>query len=180
LPGSPAASVGLRPLDIITAVDGAAISALPYYAATMYLHNPDIPVAVTALRGEQMLEFQVPALSVDDRDLREISIDPVESLIPELGIFGKSIDSALTAGSATRSTNGIYVFATTPGTASGLTAGDVIASLNATPVASMQELRGAIAELPDSKPAVLQIERNGLFVYIEWEVEKHKQRSERK
>ena len=41
LPGSPAEDAGLRPRDIITAVDGASVSALPYYAAMMYLHDPD-------------------------------------------------------------------------------------------------------------------------------------------
>jgi S1-C subfamily serine protease len=48
----------------------------------------------------------------------------------------------------------------------------VITSLNGTPVASTQELRGAIQELADGKPAVVQIERNGLFIYLEREVEK--------
>ena len=52
LPGSPAEDAGLRPRDIITAVDSAAISALPYYTAMMYLHDPAVPVAVTALRGQ--------------------------------------------------------------------------------------------------------------------------------
>lgn len=65
LPGSPADIAGLRPRDIITAVDGASISALPYYAAMMYLHDPNIPVAVTALRGDQTLQFQVTAVSAD-------------------------------------------------------------------------------------------------------------------
>ena len=37
LPGSPAQTSGLRPRDILTAVDGASISALPYYNAMMYL-----------------------------------------------------------------------------------------------------------------------------------------------
>ena len=29
----------------------------------MYLHDPAVPVAVTALRGDQTLQFQVPAVS---------------------------------------------------------------------------------------------------------------------
>jgi serine protease Do len=173
LPGSPADAAGLRPQDIITSVDGASISALPYYAAMMYLHDPNIPIAVTALRGDQTLQFQVGAVSVDDRDYRDISIDPIESLIPELGLFGKTVNSTLALRSGLRSKTGIYVFATTARTDdSGLAPGDVITSLNGTPVASTQELRGAIQELADGKPAVVQIERNGLFIYLEREVEK--------
>ena len=50
LPGSPAQAAGLRPRDIISGVDGASISALPYYTAMMYLHDPAVPLAVTASR----------------------------------------------------------------------------------------------------------------------------------
>ena len=35
----------------------------------------------------------------------------------------------------------------------------------------MQELRGAIKELASGKPAVVQIERNGLFLYLEQDVD---------
>jgi serine protease Do len=173
LPGSPAQAAGLRPRDIITAVDGASISALPYYAAMMYLHDPGSPVAVTALRGDQMLQFQVAAVSTDDQEYKDSSIDPLESLIPELAVFGKSINSTLALRNGLRSKTGIYVVATSAGTEdSGLAPGDVIASLNGSPVASMQELRGAIQELAGGKPAVVEIERNGVFLYIERELDK--------
>jgi len=175
LPDSPAEAAGLRPRDIITAVDGAAISALPYYTAMMYLHDPTVPVAVTALRGDEALQFQVPAVTGDDQLYRDLSIDPIESFIPELGIFGKSVSSTLILRNGVRSDMGIYVVATTsgnddPGTV--LAPGDVIASLNGTPLRSVQELRGALHELAGRKPAVLQIERIGQFIYIEREVDR--------
>jgi hypothetical protein len=47
----------------------------------------------------------------------------------------------------------------------------VIASLNGITILSMPDLRAAIHELKDGKPAVLQIERHGQFLYIEWDVE---------
>jgi S1-C subfamily serine protease len=175
LPGSPAAVAGLRPRDIITAVDGASISALPYYTAMMYLHDPAIPVAVAALRGDQTLQFQVPTFSLEDQDYRDITIDPIESLIPELGIFGTTVNSVVSRRNGLRSKTGIYIVAATAGTgasAAGLAPGDVITSLNGTAVVSMQELRGAIKELTSGKPAVVQIERNGLFLYLEQDVEK--------
>jgi serine protease Do len=174
LPDSPAEVAGLRPRDIITTVDGAAISALPYYTAMMYLHDPAVPVSVTALRGDQALQFQVPAVTGDDRLYRDLSIDPIESFIPELGIFGKSVSSTLILRNGVRSDTGIYVVATTSGNDPGteLAPGDVIASLNGTPLRSVQELRGALHELAGGKPAVLQIERIGQFVYIEREVDR--------
>jgi serine protease Do len=174
LPGSPAEAVGLRPRDIIAAVDGASVSALPYYTAMMYLHDPAVPVSITVLRGHETLQFQVPAVSADDQDDRDTSIDLLESLVPELGIFGKNLNSTLALLNGLRSNTGIYVVATTAGkedSGIGLARGDVIASLNGTPVISMQQLRTAIHERTAGKSEVLQIERNGQFFYIERELE---------
>ena len=174
LPGSPAEDAGLRPRDIITAVDGASISALPYYAAMMYLHDPAIPVAVTVLRGQQTVQFQVLVVAVDDQVYRETSIDPRDSLIPELGVFGKTLDSMFARRCGLRSKLGIYVLATTAGnddSGTGFAPGDVIASLNGVAILGMQDLRGGIHELAGGKPVVLQIERNGQFFYIERELE---------
>ncbi len=174
LPGSPAEASGLRPRDIIDAVDGASISALPYYAAMMYVHDPTLPVAVTALRGNQTLQFRVPAVTVDDRDFKDTSIDPHESLIPALGIFGKAVNYTLARGIGLRSNTGVYVAAITAGKEGlgiGLAPGDVIASLNGMPILSTQELCAALRELTGDKPAILQIERQGQFLYIEREME---------
>jgi S1-C subfamily serine protease len=49
----------------------------------------------------------------------------------------------------------------------GLAPGDVIASLNGTPILNMQHLRTAIRGVIGSKPVVLQIERHGRFLYTE-------------
>jgi serine protease Do len=174
VPGSPAEIAGLRPRDLITTVDGASISALPYYTALMYLHDPAVPVAVGVLRGAQTLQFQVPALAVDDRDYRDVSIDPRESLIPEFGIFGKSVSSMLALAGGLRSDAGIYVMAATAAneaSGSALLSGDVIVSVNGIPVPSIPELRRAIHEVTAGRPLVVQIERAGQFLYLERELE---------
>ena len=170
LPGSPAEDAGLRARDIVADVDGASISALPYYTATMYLHDPSLPVAVTVLRGQETLQFQVPAVSADDAAEQDISIDPLETPIPELGIFGKSVSPLLAFRKGLRSHTGIYIAATAAGkdgSGIGLAPGDVIASVNGKAITGVQELRGTMHDLTGSKPAVLEIERNGQFVYIE-------------
>ena len=170
LPGSPAQAAGLLPRDIISGVDGAAVSALPYYNAMMYLHDPAAPLAVTVLRGPQTLHFQVPAVAADDRYYRETSIDPHESLISELGIFGKTLNPTLAIGIGLRANTGVYVVATASGDdgdSTGLAPGDVIASLNGTPILNLEELRKATREVMGRKPVVLQIERHGRFLYVE-------------
>jgi serine protease Do len=175
LPGSPAEDAGLKPRDIIAAIDGASISALPYYTATMYLHDPTVPVAITVLRGQDTLQFQVPAMSADDKADKDSSIDPIESPVPELGIFGKSVNVLLAFRKGLRSHTGVYVAATTAGnddSGIGLAAGDVIASVNGKPIEGMQDLHGTIRDLIGGKAAVLRVERNGQFVYIEEDFER--------
>jgi len=174
LPGSPAQAAGIRPRDIITAVDGNSISALPYYTALMYLHDPAVPLAVTVLRGQQTLHFQVPAVAADDQFYKETSIDPLESLIPELGIFGKTLNATLAVGFGLRSRTGVYVAATTAGEdvySAGLTPGDVIASLNGATILNIQKLRAAILDVKGLKPLVMQVERHGRYLYIERDLE---------
>ncbi len=174
LPGSPAQRSGLRPRDILTAVDGASISALPYYNAMMYLHDPAVPLDVTVLRGQETLEFKVPAVAVDDRDYKFASIDPRESLISELGIFGKTLNPTLALGIGLRSSTGVYVAATTGAgdeDRAGLAPGDVIAAMNGMPILNIQELRKAAQEAKGRKPVVLQVERHGRFLYIEPDLE---------
>jgi len=164
LPGSPAEAAGLQPRDIVTAVDGASVSALPYYTAMMYLHDPAVPVDVTVLRGRQTLQFHVPPVPADDQAYKDIALDPRESLISELGIFGKTVNPTLALLNGLRSKTGIYVVATTANgehSGAGLAIGDVIVSLNGVPIQDVQELRAAIHEVTDTKPAVIQIERSG-------------------
>jgi serine protease Do len=174
LSGSPAEEAGLRRRDIITAIDGAAISALPYYTALMYLHDPAMPVAVTVLRGTETLQFLAPAVAVDDQVYTDASIDPHKSVIPELGVFGRTLTPALARKYGFRSTNGIYVVAITAAaddSGTGLVPGDAVSSLNGVPIYSVQDLREAIHELPDGKPAVFEIERSGQFLYVERELD---------
>ena len=172
VPDSPAHLAGLRPRDIISAVDGASISVLPYYTAMMYLHDSTVPLAVTVLRGQETLQFQVPAVLTDDRYYKDISIDPHESLISELGVFGKTLNSTLTLGIGLRSNTGVYVVATATGDGQdggGLAPGDVIASVNTTQILAMEDLRKAVRELKGRQAIVMDVERHGRFVYIERE-----------
>jgi S1-C subfamily serine protease len=139
----------------------------------MYLHDPAVPVAVTALRGNQVLEFGVPAVPANDQDNMVTSFDPTDSLVSQLGIFAKTLTVSLSLVNGLRSATGIYVVATTAGTqdsGSGLASGDVIVSLNGVPMISMQEFRRALHTISVDKPAVLEIERQRQIVYLEREL----------
>jgi hypothetical protein len=106
LPGTPAALAGLRAQDIVTQVDGTTVVSLPYFVATMYMHDPATPVSLTVLRGRETLHFDVTAASSDDvdGDDPDASIDLSYSAISEFGIFGKTVTPALVSRFHLRST----------------------------------------------------------------------------
>ena len=78
-----------------------------------------------------------------------LSIDPHESLISELGIFGKTLNPTLALGIGLRSDTGVYVVATTAGDdddGAGLAPGDVIASLNGMPILNIRSCAGRLGK----------------------------------
>ena len=52
-----------------------------------------------------------------------------------------------------------------------LSAGDVIHSVNGAAVATLQDLRAALDDLKPHSPVVLQIERDGVFSFIAFELD---------
>ena len=152
LPGSPAQAVGLRPRDIITGVDGASISALPYYNAMMYLHDPAVPLAVTVLLAGVDARLPGPgSCRGHDRFYNLTSIDPRDSLISELGIFGNNFRVPRSrlgsdCGPTRESTwwRPPSVVTVMP---QAWPSGDVITSLNGIAILDIQGLRKAVREV---------------------------------
>jgi S1-C subfamily serine protease len=53
----------------------------------------------------------------------------------------------------------------------GLLPGDVIYTVNRTKVASVEELKTALAALKPAQPSVLQVERLGQLIYISFQTD---------
>jgi S1-C subfamily serine protease len=73
-----------------------------------------------------------------------------------------------------RSSRGVVVLAKTLGPnalKAKLQAGDIIRSLNATPMDSLEQLRAAVRGLNSGDPVVLQIERDEKLQYIDFEID---------
>ncbi len=49
--------------------------------------------------------------------------------------------------------------------------GDVIHALNGKPLATLEQLRAALKALPTGAPGVLQVERDGKFLYVTFEMD---------
>jgi serine protease Do len=176
VPQGPADAAGIKPEDVIVAVDGQPMLGLPGFAAALCLHPPDQALKIDARRGTQKLSFDVPAILARDRmdQLADVA-DPTKSHIGLLGIIGLSFDDELhSLLPDVRMGTGVIVVGQAPGFNSvntGLRAGDVIHSLNRTPVASVEQLRTAVAHLKPGDSAVLRIERLGQFQYLAFEME---------
>lgn len=87
-PHGPAGAAGIKPEDIVMAVDGHPVLSLTLLAAALYLHPPDQIVKIDVARGTQKLSFNVPAVIVRDRmDQLADAADPIKSHIEPTGSF---------------------------------------------------------------------------------------------
>jgi len=176
IPQGPADAAGLKPEDVIVAVDGRLMLGMPGFAAALYLHPPEQVLKIDVLRGTQKLSFDVPAILARDRidQLADVA-DPTKSHIERLGIIGLSFgDELRSLLPDVRVDKGVIVLGQAPvfnSVTTGLRAGDVIYSLNRSPIATVEELRGAVAQLKPGDAAVLRIERQGQFQYLAFEME---------
>jgi serine protease Do len=174
-PKGPADAAGLRIQDIVLRADDRRIETLPQLSAALYLHRVDKLLKLEILRGEDRKTLYVPAIEQHDpMDKLLDTADPERSLIPQLGILGIDFDSSLGSEISLRIPSGVIVIGRaadliTPET--GLQTGDVIHSLNTTPIRSMAALRAAVNELKSGAPVVLQVERADGFTYLSFEME---------
>ena len=177
-PNGPALAVGIKPEDVVLAADGHPVLNLTLFAAALYLHPPDQVVKIDVLRGAQKLSFNVPAVMLRDRmdQLADLAATAtMKSQVGPMGILGLDFnDEMRSLLPDVRIGTGVIVIGQAPGFNSlntGLLAGDVIHSLNRTPVKSVDQLKSAVAQLKPGDSAVLQIERRGRFQYLAFEME---------
>jgi serine protease Do len=175
-PDGPAEAAGLKIQDIILAADDRPIGTLPSLESALYLHRLDKPVKLDLLRGEERKTIYVPAVEKRDAMDQVIdSINPENSLIPRLGVLAVDLTADLRQQlGSLRISSGVIVVGRAadlilPDT--GLQAGDVIHSLNGTSIDSVDQLRSMTHDLKIGAPVALQIERDGGFMYVSFEVE---------
>ena len=180
VPDGPAASAGLQVQDIILTADDRPIGTLSALTAATYLHNPDQPVKLEILRGTDAKKekkiLYVPAVEKHDQmDLLMDATDPDKSLLPRLGILVVDITDPIRSALGTvRIAGGVVVVGRAANlivSESGLRTGDIIHSINTTPIDSVETLRRAVHLLKSGDAVVLQVERSGGLQYLAFEME---------
>ena len=175
-PGGPAEAAGLKVGDIVVSADDRPIETLPALYAELYLHPVDQVLKMVVKRGNDEKTLYVPVLEHrSEMDKVTDEIDPDKSLIPKLGILAIDLDAQLRSiVGDLRIPSGVLVVARAaellvPDT--GLKTGDVIHSVNTTPVDSVDSLRAIIADLKPNASVVLQVERDGKLQWLAFEMD---------
>ena len=174
--GGPAEAAGLKIQDIVLAADGRRTATLSAFGAALYLHPLDQVLKLEVLRGKESKTLYIPAIEHRDRlDQLMDAVDPEKSLIRRLGILAIDLtDQLRSMVTDLRIVSGVVVVGraadlNVPET--GLTTGDIIHSLNTTPIDSAEQLRTLTRQLKGGQPVVLQIERGGQLQYLAFEMD---------
>jgi serine protease Do len=174
-PDGPADTAGLKVQDIVLTVDRRPITGLPGLSAALYQHRPDQDVTLSVLRGSSTMSLKISALQHYDQEDELSALATPANKIARLGIFVTDLERnfQFVVGNA-RSATGVVVVARTSGPnalKARLQAGDIIRSLNATPMDSVEQLRTAVRGLNSGDPVVLQIERDEKLQYVDFEMD---------
>jgi serine protease Do len=169
-PGTSADAAGLRAEDIITSIDGRPVDNLPSLGTRLFMRSGGERITLGILRGTEKLSFDVLVVEVPhDFDQLASVIDPVKSLVSQLGIVAIEIEPRMAASlSGLRKMSGVIVAAKAADSKIdvSLSTGDVIHAVNGAPVETLQGLRSVLDRLNTNSPVVLQIERQGKLMFI--------------
>jgi len=175
-PDGAAKAAGVEPGDIIDAFDGQPIYSLAGLMKSVFVHPIDQPVTLKLLHGDETytLEIQARESSRPADRLGELAMSD-KGLVRRLGIIGVDLDDKIRGILPhLRSGLGVVVGARiqeATSADSGLQAGDVIRTLNRTPIDSVETLRKAVRTLKVGEAVALQVEREGKLTYLSFEME---------
>ena len=170
-PRSPAAAAGLKPGDIVLALDGKTMENSRQFDVNLYRRAIGDSATITALRSGQRFTVRVPVIARDDDPARVLDLVKAErSLVPELGVLGVDIDDRIAPMLPwLRQQGGVLVLAwaaDAPHPEIGLQPGDAIVGLNQAAVASLEQLTTALSRLKPGDPMVLHVDRLGRRLFL--------------
>jgi serine protease Do len=177
LPESPADRAGLTAGDIVLSVNEKRVQNIRQFALSLYSFAVGENAKLEIQRGKQTISYEVPV--TENQNLQGHLADLVarqQTKISQLGTLVLTLDDKLLSMLpplrnrfgvvvAGKESEGAYI-------GEGPLPGDVIYSVNGTPVDSVDSLRSALDDLKDADTIVLQVERLGSLRYLVLETDK--------
>jgi serine protease Do len=176
IPGSPAAQAGLRPGDVVVALDGKPIENGRQLQVNLYRRLIGDVIALDVLRNGQTLRIAVAMDERHDPYSGLKSADPRQNVVPRLGILGVDLDQRIAAMlPVLRVRNGVVVASTAArgidAREGGLSTGDVVYAVNRQPVNGIADLRKALEQFKSGDSVVLHLERRGELTFLAFTVD---------
>jgi serine protease Do len=176
-PDGSADKAGLKIGDIVRELNGKIMHDARQLELEIFRSPMRQKVTLEILRGSDHLTVDVPVIdAVDDPTRFADLVNPEDNLVPQLGILGIGIDKKLAEMLPDlRNSYGVVVAAgsstTDLSSGTGLHPGDVIYSVNGTPISTVAVLKDKLKEYKPGDPIVMQVERSGVLLYVSIELE---------
>ena len=176
-PGGKGDIAGLKQGDIILSIDGDVIEHVREFNVNILIKNDGEKVELVVSRDNQRFKVIVQVITDEDRESYLAALlDKQQKFVPELGIMVlETTDEIKQILPQMRKERGFIVTALLGGSTSsagGFSPGDIIYSINRTPLYSYELLDESISKLNDGDPVVIEVERGGRLFFLSFEFEK--------
>ncbi len=174
-PDEPAHQAGLKMGDVVLSINGKRMENGRQFYVNLYNRAVGDIVSLAVLRGAEEVTFRVAVIErIDDPSRFVDMVSPEKNLIPELGILGLDLlKEVARMFPIIRNRSGVVVAARAydaPFWRSGLIPGDIIHEINTVQVKNIEDLRRQLKSLKTYSPVVLLIEREGKYLYVDFEM----------